>query len=338
MRILIRVDAYPDIAMGHLNRCINLGISLRDCGHNVTFVSYNDFTSEEVLSRVNFEYELIPFKINNKKTIYEELSQLSRLLETEDMLIVDSYNIDQEYLDSLNQNTNLIAYMDDLGLDFDVDLVINPSCAVSKNDYKAKNALCGMEYVILGKEYKVGRTIVHNKKHQSILITMGGIDHYNLSSRAIPILENISLDIEVNIVIGPYYENTRLIKTIAKKSLLKINIFENVSNLAPIILKSDIALSAGGFTVYELAAMSTPSVGVALWENQYNNIKCLSDKGALIPLYYFEGEIFDKSLSEALHSLINGKSLLEDMSKNARNAIDGNGARRISRKITEYCE
>ena len=90
MRILIRVDAYPDIAMGHLNRCINLGISLRDCGHNVTFVSYNDFTSEEVLSRVNFEYELIPFKINNKKTIYEELSQLSRLLETEDMLIVDS--------------------------------------------------------------------------------------------------------------------------------------------------------------------------------------------------------------------------------------------------------
>jgi len=338
MKILMRVDAYPDIALGHLNRCVNLGIGLREYGHSVTFLSYNDSTTQEILRKTGFEYKLIPFKINDKQSKYEELSQLENLSDLIDLLLVDSYNVDNDYFDFLSQSFPRMAYLDDLGLDFNVDLVINPSCKVTEGDYKAKKVLCGMQYVILGSEYRVGRVTMLNTKKCSILVTMGGIDHYDLSSRVIPILEKISLEIEVNIIIGPYYENTRSIKTAAKKSRLTINIFENVSNIIPIILESDIALTAGGFTTYELAAMSTPSVGVALWENQYSNIECLSNQDALIPLYYSKGEGFDKELSKALSSLINDENLVMSMSKNARNAVDGNGANRISQEITKRYE
>lgn len=338
MKILVRVDAYPDIALGHLNRCVNLGISLRECGHSVTFLSYNDSATQEILSRTGFEYKLIPFKINDKQSKCEELSQLEVLSDSIDLLLVDSYNVDNDYFDFLNQCFPMIAYLDDLGLDFNVDLVINPSCKVTESDYKAKKALCGMQYVILGGEYRVGRVVALNTKKRSILVTMGGIDHYDLSSRVIPILEKISLEIEVNIVIGPYYENTKSIKTAAKKSRLTINMFENVSNIIPIILKSDIALTAGGFTTYELAAMSTPSVGVALWENQYSNIECLSNKDALIPLYYSQGQGFDQELTKALSMLVNDNNLLMNMSEKARNAVDGNGANRISKEITKRYE
>ena len=338
MKILVRVDAYPDIALGHLNRCVNLGISLRECGHSVTFLSYNDSATQEILSKTGFEYKLTPFKINNKQSKHEELSQLEELSNSIDLLLVDSYNVDNDYFNLLNKYFPAIAYLDDLGLDFNVDLVINPSCKVTRSNYKAKKALCGMQYVILGSEYKVGRVMVLNTKRHSILVTMGGIDHYDLSSRVIPILEKISLEIEVNIVIGPYYENTKSIKTAAKKSRLTINMFENVSNIIPIILKSDIALTAGGFTTYELAAMSTPSVGVALWENQYSNIECLSNKDALIPLYYSQGQGFDQELTKALSMLVNDNNLLTDISEKARNAVDGNGANRISQEITKCYE
>ena len=338
MKILVRVDAYPDIALGHLNRCVNLGISLRECGHSVTFLSYNDSATQEILSKTRFEYKLIPFKINDKQSKCEELSQLEVLSDSIDLLLVDSYNVDNDYFDFLNQCFPVIGYLDDLGLDFNVDLVINPSCKVTESDYKAKKALCGMQYVILGGEYRVGRVVALNTKKRSILVTMGGIDHYDLSSRVIPILEKISLEIEVNIVIGPYYENTKSIKTAAKKSRLTINMFENVSNIIPIILESDIALTAGGFTAYELAAMSTPSVGVALWENQYSNIECLSNKDALIPLYYSQGQGFDQELTKALSMLVNDNNLLMNMSEKARNAVDGNGANRISKEITKRYE
>ena len=338
MKILVRVDAYPDIALGHLNRCVNLGISLRECGHSVTFLSYNDSATQEILSKTRFEYKLIPFKINDKQSKCEELSQLEVLSDSIDLLLVDSYNVDNDYFDFLNQCFPVIGYLDDLGLDFNVDLVINPSCKVTESDYKAKKALCGMQYVILGGEYRVGRVMALNTKKCSILVTMGGIDHYDLSSRVIPILEKISLEIEVNIVIGPYYENTKSIKTAAKKSRLTINMFENVSNIIPIILESDIALTAGGFTAYELAAMSTPSIGVALWENQYSNIECLSNKDALIPLYYSQGQGFDQELTKALSMLVNDNNLLMNMSEKARNAVDGNGANRISKEITKRYE
>ena len=338
MKILVRVDAYPDIALGHLNRCLNLGISLEEYGHNVVFFCYNDSATQAILSKTRFEYKLVPFKINDKQSKHEELSQLEVLSDSIDLLLVDSYNVDKEYFDFLNKCFPVIVYLDDLGLDFDVDLVINPSCKVKETDYKAKNILCGMRYVILGEEYRSGRVKVFNTNKRSILVTMGGIDHYDLSVRVIPILEEISLDIEVNIVIGPYYENTKSIKNAAKKSRLTINMFENVSNIIPIILKSDIALTAGGFTTYELAAMSTPSVGVALWENQYSNIECLSNKDALIPLYYSQGQGFDQELTKALSMLVNDNNLLTDISEKARNAVDGNGANRISQEITKCYE
>ncbi len=338
MKILVRVDAYPDIALGHLNRCVNLGISLRECGHSVTFLSYNDSATQEILSKTRFEYKLIPFKINDKQNKYEELSQLETLSDSIDLLLVDSYNVDKDYFDFLNKCFPVIVYLDDFGLDFNVDLVINPSCKVTEGGYKAKKALCGMQYVILGSEYRVGRVMALNTKKCSILVTMGGIDHYDLSSRVIPILEKISLEIEVNIIIGPYYENTKSIKAAAKKSRLTINMFENISNIIPIILESNIALTAGGFTTYELAAMSTPSVGVALWENQRSNIECLSNKDALIPLYYSQGQGFDQELTKALSMLVNNNNLLINISEKARNAVDGNGANRISKEITKRYE
>ena len=114
--------------------------------------------------------------------------------------------------------------------------------------------------------------------------------------------------------------------------------FGSLPNLVPIILRSSIALTAGGFTAYELAAMSTPSVGLALWENQYSNIECLSNQGALIPLYYSQVEDLDSELVKELSRLINDGGLVMSMSKKARKAIDGNGANRISQEITKYYE
>ena len=338
MRILARVDAYSNIALGHLNRCINLAVSLEKHGHIVSFLSYNDSTAQAILSKTHFEYKLIPFKINDKQSKDEELSQLEILSDSIDLLMVDSYNVDQHFFDFLNNCFPTVGYLDDLSLDFDVDFVINPSCKVTESDYIAKKVLCGLQYVFLGDEFRVGRKEALSTKKCSILITMGGIDHYNLSSRVIPILEKISSDIEVNIVIGPYYENIELIRAAVKKSCLTINIFENVSNLAPIILRSNLAITAGGFTTYELAAMSTPSVGIALWENQNSNIECLSNQDALIPLYYSQDYMFEQKLANALFRLVNNKDLLIDISEKARNAIDGNGADRISQEITKYYE
>ena len=338
MKVLIRVDAYPKIALGHLNRCINLGESLLEFGHDIIFICYEDSATKAALTKTGFDFQLIPFKINDASNQDKELVFLRDISDSVDLFLVDSYNVDSSYFKHLNKFFSSMIYLDDLGLDFDVDMVINPSCTVKENDYIAKDVLCGMEYVILGNEYRAGRIESLNTENHSILVTMGGIDHYDLSSRVIPILEEISLSIQVNMVIGPYYENTESIKAAVKNSSLEVNIFENVSNISALILKSNLALTAGGFTTYELAAMSTPSIGIALWDNQKNNVTCLSSQGALIPLYYTDSLEFGQQLKKVLVDLINNSNIRKRISTKARIAVDGYGANRIAKEITDRYE
>ena len=64
----------------------------------------------------------------------------------------------------------------------------------------------------------------------------------------------------------------------------------------------------------------------------------MSNKDALIPLYYSQGQGFDQELAKALSMLVNDNNLITDVSEKARNAIDGNGANRISQEITKHYE
>ena len=52
MKIIIRVDAYLEIALGHLNRCVNLGASLLMSGHEVVFVCYKDSATKKILDQL----------------------------------------------------------------------------------------------------------------------------------------------------------------------------------------------------------------------------------------------------------------------------------------------
>ena len=335
MNILFRVDSYQEIAVGHLARCIKLGKALAELGNQITFISYDDSETKARLEEAGFKYQLIPYKINDTSFIDEELENLAKYSAEINVMIVDSYMVSDKYFDEINELFPFTVYLDDLGLDFNVDMVVNSSCKAKINDYVAPVALCGTDYVILEYEYELGRSLSKLDKHNSILITMGGVDHYDLSSSLIPLIENINNNIKLNIVIGPYYDNIDEIKLAASKSRLKINIFQGLSNISSVILQCDIAITAGGTAVYELAAMSTPSIGIALWNNQKANIECLSKKGATLPLFYSEKKEFESLLISSLKKLILDNKLREKMSIAAREAVDGKGARRISNKINQ---
>jgi UDP-2,4-diacetamido-2,4,6-trideoxy-beta-L-altropyranose hydrolase len=331
MNLFFRVDSYPEIAIGHLSRCIQLALVLRLMGNKIIFLCYNDPETISRLKIANLDYQLINLKINTQGKLKKEIEYIARYKAKSEILIIDSYSVDIKYIIETKKLFKKIVYLDDLGLDFDIDLVINPSCKFKPKDYIAPVALCGPEYLILDNEYSIGKHECSGNK--SMLITFGGIDHFNLTSRLIPMIESINKDISLNIIIGPYYENVKLIEIAVKQSNLNINLYEGLHSISSVIKKSDLAISAGGRSVYELAAMATPSIGIALWENQRENIACLGEKGGIIPMVYSEDIDFDKKLVLNLTKLINDKSVQRKMSKISRKLVDGRGTSRISEII-----
>ena len=48
-------------------------------------------------------------------------------------MIVDSYMVSEKYFDEINELFPVTVYLDDLGLDFNVDMVVNSSCKAKIN-------------------------------------------------------------------------------------------------------------------------------------------------------------------------------------------------------------
>ena len=167
------------------------------------------------------------------------------------------------------------------------------------------------------------------------MVTMGGVDHYNLSSLILKYLNKIDNRLKVNMIIGPYYDNRNEIMDSISKSNLNVEVFEGLTNIYPVICMSDIAISAGGVSVYELAATSTPMIGISLWENQKNNIKCLSSSKALLPLYYSSKIKFNNELFLSMKEIISNSTLRNSMAESGRRYVDGQGVRRISLEINK---
>ena len=136
-------------------------------------------------------------------------------------------------------------------IDYPKGIVVNPSICGDKLDYLRKSDtiyLLGKDYIILRKEFWNVPEKKISKKIKNVLITFGGMNNYDLANKIGDYLKE-----KFNIKI--YIVNVKNNKLTAKEML----------NL---MLESDVCISGGGQTTYELARVGVPTIGICLAENQ----------------------------------------------------------------------
>jgi UDP-2,4-diacetamido-2,4,6-trideoxy-beta-L-altropyranose hydrolase len=112
--------------------------------------------------------------------------------------------------------------------------------------------------------------------------------------------------------------------------------YPDAAGMKNVMLESDIAISAGGQTLYELARIGVPTIGICVAHNQLQNVEGWGKTGFLKYIGWYNDENLEKKLKSSLKSLAD-ESLRTDMSKNAREIMDGQGYKRIINAInTEY--
>ena len=173
---------------------------------------------------------------------------------------------------------------------------------------------------LLKRKEKIGKEDV-----KKILITLGGSDNDNVTLKILRSIEN--KQIEILLLIGyfnPFYNE---IKNYAKKNN-NIKIIVTPKDMTDIYLKTDMAISAGGITCYELAYFGIPNIIITLADNQLNIAYELHKKN--ISFYIGKKDNFDsKKLNYYIEELINDKSLCDEIKKNGIQLIDGKGKERI---------
>lgn len=283
-------------------------------------------------------------------------------------ILVDSYYVTEKYLAALKKRITTI-YMDDIyAFSYPVDMLINYNIYGEEMGYEKDAAfadtklLLGTEYVPLREEFSAGAGYAQSRKelsaetenvtpaedrlHQTaeqgrtadggILITTGGSDSFNLAGQLL--MEAMKYDAlkekEYHVVSGSLNPHIGELQALAQKHE-NIHIHCNVTNMAELMAESEVALSAGGSTLYELCAVGVPVIAFSFAENQERLVQTFVKRGIAQygGNYRTDGNKMIQNTIAGLEKLCGDEALKTEYRRKALQLVDGRGAERIAEAL-----
>lgn len=338
MNIIFRVDSSTKMGMGHLMRCLTLADEFKKQNHNIAFICRELLGNLiDLVKQKNHEVIALPVdKAFQSDSIYldwlgaeqeEDAAQvIDKIPKNVNLLIVDSYALDEKWHKKLRSHAKKIMVIDDLAdRNFDCDILLNQNLGSKKENYKNKvpkdcQLLLGCDYALLRPEFAESRKEVLTKRKQTksiknILISMGGSDTNNLTY---DVLQGINDDFNVIVVLGASSPHNDTILSYAKNKNIKVVI--NARNMAELMLETDLAIGAGGSTSWERCCLGLPTLSYVTEDNQRTIAENLERIGAVKIV---------KNFTQDFQELSNNFSAWKKMSNHAQNICDGLGAKRV---------
>lgn len=346
-KLHIRTDANEKIAMGHVMRCLSIADAFVHLGGEVKFLVADTYVCD-LLEKRGYSYQVL----NSNWTDMEgELEQLKRIFcvaenrstsRRKPRILVDSYQATEKYLKVLQEFSEVI-YLDDLNRFIaPVSLLIN-YVAFQNIDWKARyhgtdTSLClGWQYTPLRLAFA---DCCHEikKEVKDILITTGGSDPYEVS---VVLLEKLLFretfaSVNFHVVAGRFCTCLDKLQQIAEENR-RVRLYQNIDNMAELMCQCDLAVSAGGTTLFELFACQVPVIAFGFADNQLESLRLLEEQGAL----YNIGDI-RKDVRECIAEMAEQtEQFCMDYEKRGKYAVkghgitDGQGAFRIAKAIKE---
>ena len=310
LRIVFRTDANQQIGSGHFMRCLALADELMRSQADISFVSRGlPLHFQQMLRDRGVHYKALPETENLQET--DELTHAAWLTTSQakdaeqtmaalgkgawDWLVVDHYALDHRFEMPLRKICQHIMAIDDLA-----DRVHDCDVLLDQNFYQDQTKryldkvpshsrqLLGPSYALLRSEFKAMRDKVQVRtgKVNNILVYFGGVDAENLTGQVLDVLIKLNLSIQVTVVIGQQHPQKEKIQQLCAQHRFVCHV--QTAQMASIMAEADLAIGAGGTSVWERCSLGLPSLCVATAENQRQQLHDLQ----------FAGMVYTPSIQE----------------------------------------
>lgn len=333
--IYIRADGNAQIGTGHVMRCLSVAQALRDRGTPCRLVAA-DQEPRPLAERAGFALEALG---TDWRDLPGELPALFALLDADPapVVLVDSYQITGAYLRALKSRAR-VACLDDLDLvDAPVDLLVNYNVYAGELGYRERlpgaRLLLGCDYAPLRPQFACPPPFVVRPAAWDVLLTTGGTDPRGAAVALLEACGNPRL--RFHVVAGRYSPHRQRLRRLEKEAGGHIRVHEDVSDMAALMARCDLAVSAAGSTLYELCACGVPTVCYVLADNQLPGARGFRDRGIM----RFAGDIrqglpaWTRTVLAQLDELSRDAGARAAMSAAARALVDGGGARRLAQAL-----
>lgn len=325
MKIVIITEGSSEIGFGHITRCMSLYQAFKEKELPVQFIVNGDSTIEHLLE-------------NTKHKIFNWLEDSFRLfksLNNSDIVIIDSYLADEEFYKKISKSVAIAVYIDDnKRINYPKGIVINGTVLAEKLNYPSAEEveyLLGSHYIPLRREFWDVPEKEIKKNLESIMITFGGDDLRNLAPDILKILIDKYPYLNKKVVIGRGFKRIESIENL-KDDKTELIYYPDAKGMLNVMIESDMAISAGGQTLYELARIGLPTIAIGVAYNQTHNVENWQKVGFIEFAGFWDNKNLYNNVLEKIE-LLKDKNVRLKKSIKGRNAVDGKGAI----KIVKYC-
>jgi len=294
--------------LGHLTRCSAYASAWREQGGKVNWVVDGDNTAKKLLRNESviwkaWQQELIP-------DIHDAVA------------IIDSYSATPDALKSIADHFVRVIYLDDTKrLSYPKGLVIHAALGENKSIADDANWVFGTGWQPLRPAFwdLPPRTQISDQIER-ILILMGGTDIRKLTPTMHQLAHNIYPNAEIHTIISNHNTLTKQPQTILHHQL-------NDKEIAELMCNCDIAISAAGQTICELARCGLPSVLIGVADNQIKQLKKWTEDSLFMYGGWWNDPELVTQVSSKLQALSDQKTRQRRVAA-LQSKIDGKGTMR----------
>lgn len=319
LKICFKTKGGHKEGMGDVTSSIALAEEFRSKSNNILFIINNNQNVINLISQKGFKYN-----------IYKNLEQIEEYLNEDsiDIAILNQLNTMEEEALLFRKKSQIMVTIDDTGKSAGfADLSVNAL-------YPIENSISDFRFIALPSTFQKKHHIQRktNKRIENLLVTQGGSDTYGFTPKIVKSLFSIPKDISVNIILGPNFSHNSELAEVRQKAPREFNIIRGKTDLSDFMLDSDLAVSAGGISLFELACLGVPTLVVCGERFEVKTAKRLEREGFGLCLGFGE-EIEEKEICNAVNRIMWNFKLRSVMNLNGKNLIDGKGIKRIKEEI-----
>ena len=337
--LILRADGGPGIGGGHVMRCLALAQAWGEAGGRAAFCAATLAPSlQQRLVDEGFGCITVDAKAGSSTDAEATIATAGSL--GAGVIVIDGYQFPVEFHQRLRDAGLKTAAIDDngeIGSNVD-DLVINQNRHASPALYAQRaghtRLLLGTEYALLRREFRnwQGPPRTFPASARQLLVTLGAADPSNVTADVIACIGTVpAADMEIVVVVGGSNPHADAIAARAAQLPNCRLLRDPGGEMARLMAAADLAICAGGSTMWEMACMGVPFIPIVIADNQRQAAAAMARDG--YPA--IERGAVPRELPAAVAALAADAGRREALSRRGRQLVDGRGAERVCAALRE---
>jgi len=331
--LILRADGGPGIGGGHVMRCLALAQAWSETGGRAVFCAA--MLAPSLQRRLADEgFGCIAVEVDAGSAADAEATVAVAKSLGAPVIVVDGYQFPAEFHQRLRDAGLKIAAVDDngeIGAHVE-DLVINQNRHASPALYPQRadhtRLLLGTEYALLRREFRnwQGPRRQFPDSARQALVTLGAADPHNVTADVItsigPVLAAAA---EIVVVVGGSNPHADAIAVRAAQFANCRLVPDPGGDMPRLMAAADLAICAGGSTMWEMACMGVPFIPIVIAENQRQAVMAMARDG--YPTV--DQAAVARDLPAAVAALAADAGRRQELSRRGQQLVDGRGVERV---------